>query len=1016
MLPELLDARYRLDAEIGRGGMGVVYRATDTRLGREVAVKRILTASDADPRRLLREARAAARLDHPHIVRVHDAGLAEGAAYLVMDLVSGPTLNRLGPLPLATVVAVGRQLALALAHAHARGVVHRDLKPENVLIAGTSPLHVKLMDFGLATIQGASRLTQPGVVVGTFTYLAPEQVLGLDVDRRADLYSLGVLLYELVAGRPPFGGGSAPAVLAQHVKAVPAPPRRADGEIPPALEALILRLLAKDPADRPASAEAVIASLDHVTSGERTEGDVAVAAELPEAFLHLSELIGREDLLETLTELFARAGRRLVTLTGPGGIGKTRLAMQAVVEMAARVRRVAFVPLAGLDDPAAVESAIAHALGVRESAGEPIEAALRLALVEQPLFLVLDNLEHLISAGPRIADLVTDCPKLQVLVTSRERLQVPGEHELAVPPLAMPSAGTLAARDGLADVAAIALFVRRARAAWPEFSLTDENAPAVAAICARLDGLPLAIELAAARVPVLPPARLLERLSGIGTGTLDLLGSTTSPVLAARQQTLRETIAWSYELLDAEEQTLFRRLAVFSGGASLESVEEVCAGDGVAAGKILDTLGSLRRKSLVTRDTGVEDEARFSMLETLRAFALERLGATGEEDAVRGRHAACLAGIAERAEPLVRQRENQSVIARLERERDDLRAALEWAERHRDHALLGRLAIALLWFWALRGYAAEGRRCLMVLVESDAVSDEVRARATSGAAVLAHHVGDHSGSIALHERNLAAHRKDGNSRGVANTLSNLAIVLMDVGEYARAHELLVESMALRREEGDASRIGNCLINLSATAMCLEDYAAMETLAAEALALKRRVGDDWSAAAALDNLGLAALYRGEVDRAELRLEESMGSWRRLGDLRGIGRASIYLARVRLARGDAAGATRCLHEALPALQRVGEKTLLAEAIEAFAATAHAVGDAPRAARLAGAAEVMRERVGAPIPAPDRNAFAALIGALERAPEAAALRRARAEGRAMGFGEAIAFALAPPYPQTA
>jgi predicted ATPase/DNA-binding CsgD family transcriptional regulator len=693
-----------------------------------------------------------------------------------------------------------------------------------------------------------------------------------------------------------------------------------------------------------------------------------LAATLPRP---LTGFVGRGRELAAVLGLL-RGGARLVTLTGPGGVGKTRLALQ--VAQAAAVGYdddPVFVDLAPLRDPARVLPAVARAVGVPEAGDRPVGERLAAALAGWTILLVLDNVEQVATAAPAVADLLADCPGLAVLATGRGPLRVGGEQEFPVPPLALPDPGRLPPLTELAAGEAVALFVDRAAAVRPGFALTAENAAAVAAICRALDGLPLAIELAAARTKVLSPQALLARLEhrlALLTG-----GARDAP---ARQRTLRDAIAWSHGLLTAEERALFRRLAVFVDGFTLEAAEAVAGGAG--GGDVLDGVSSLVDKGLLHPAGHPDQEPRFAMLETIRAYALEQLAESGEEAVARDAHLGHFLALAERAEPELTGPDQIAWLDRLEVEHHNLGAALAWASEGERLERGLRLAGALLRYWEHHSHYAEGGRWLeRALARAEVVAAPVRAKALHAAGVVAFWQGDRARAEAALGEALDLFRAAGDDYGAAFALNRLGTLALQAGDHDRAAALFAEAGPLIRAVSDEDGI-----------------------------------------AALDGqLGYAALLRGDHDRAVAHLQEALARYRRLGSALGAGRVLIHLGRGLTERGEAARALPLLREALAYDRAAGNRWYLAEALEALAAAAVGLGEAERAARLSGAAGALRDVLGAPVPPPDRALVeAGAAAARERLGEAgfaAALETGRAltPEEAAAEAEAIGASGAPP-----
>ena len=1206
-------AGYLLEEQVGAGGMAVVFRARDERLDRVVALKVLAPglAADAEFRqRFLRESRAAAAVDDPHIIPVFEAGEAGGVLFIAMRYVPGSDVRTLvqrqGPLPGGRSAAIISAVASALDAAHAAGLVHRDVKPANMLLDAQAgrPDHVYLSDFGLSKAAAAATgLTRAGQFLGTLDYVAPEQLEGQPVDGRTDQYALACAAFELLAGVPPFHREQAMAVMYAHMSEVPPLLTSLRPDLPPAVDAVLARALAKASGDRygtcrefadalrealglppyaqvpggaggpygeagraagvqtvirprpdadgggvggqlntgrghpdPGTA-AEVAELPtgtvtmlftdiegstallrrlgeqygQVLSAQRallraafagfrgrelgTEGDsffvvfesagdavgcclaaqralaghdwpggvsvrvrmglhsgepavqeddyvgmdvhraarIAAAAhggqvvlseaarqlagsqlaagvsvrdlgwhrlkdiEAPERIYQLvapgladrfpalkslgapsrlpvplTPLVGRDADLGQVCAALTGPEVRLVTLTGTGGVGKTRLSLAAAGSLGqAFPHGVFFVALAAVRDAEVMWKTIADGLDV---AGDgPAADAVTGYLADRQALLVLDNLEQLDGAVGVVAGLLAAAPALVVLATSRRPLHLPGEQELLVPPLPVPREASV---EEVAGCGAARLFVQQAGMVRPGFAVTEGNAADIAAICGRLDGLPLAIELAAARVRLLAPRALLARLGR----TLDLAAADVGQ--SSRQQTLRGAIAWSYDLLAPDLAGVFRRAGVFAGGCDLDALAAVAvAGPGPGAGSDpLDLAAGLHDVSLVTVTDGTDGEPRVGMLETIREFALERLEQAGDLDDARRRHARYYAGVAERACGQLYGPAHLAALDRLEAEHDNLRAALAWsletpaADPDGDHerAVIGlRLVHVLVPFWDQHGHVTEGRRWL--------------------------------------EQAIALAAEDGGAP-LANVARGLGMLLMRQGELDAALRLFERSLAIWRDLGDRDQQARTLLNLGSTHHYLGDLDAARSLLEDSIAIAREVGGGRPLRAALMNLGVVEMEAGNLERATQVLHEALALARQEGDLRGAAIAQDSLAWVSLRAGRAREARDLLSGMVDYVVSCGDTEFLAEALETSACIAAELGEGLRAARLAGAAETLRQKTGIPVPQPDAALFERFLAPARAAIARQAWDAELAVGRALTQQQAAALLVSP------
>jgi predicted ATPase/DNA-binding SARP family transcriptional activator len=723
----------------------------------------------------------------------------------------------------------------------------------------------------------------------------------------------------------------------------------------------------------------------------------------------VSRFIGRENAVNTLKGYLQDT--RLLTLTGTGGVGKTRLAIQVAQEVIANFPEgVWFVDLSSLFDAKVVPQSIATVLGVREQPDKTLLTSLGDYLQQKHLLLILDNCEHLLDASAVVIDaLLQRCASLQVLTTSRQPLGLTGEATWQVPSLALPSASSLSAASwdmvSMMQYEAIQLFVERAMLASPTFRLHPQNVRAVAEVCTRVDGLPLALELAAARVRALSVEQIAVRLEDrfhLLTG-----GSRTA---LPRQQTLRALIDWSYDLLTEAEKSLLVRLWVFAGGWTLEAAEQVCAGEGIEAWDVLDLLTALVDKSLVGYEEQ-EGQARYHLLETIRQYARDRLVESDASEKWRLMHRDYFLNLAEAASRKLMGPEQGQWIQRLEVEHDNLRTVLDFCLDAPDGVQTGlQLAGALQRFWMIHGHLSEGRERLSAMLARPEAQEhtQVRSKALNGLGSLAWMQGDYAAARSLYEECLTLNRELGDKQGIAVSLGNLGLIALEQSDYPAARSLQEESLAIKRDLGDKHGIASSLMNLGNVIGEQGDYAAARSLYEECLTLNRELGDKQGTAVSLGNLGLIALEQSDYPVARVLFEESLTLRRELGDKHGIAISSGNLGLVAIKQKDYPAAHVYVQECLTLNWKLGDKRNTASVLECCAVLAHRQQQPERATRVRGAAGAHPESTGLPVPPNAREEQEHDMASLRETLGEGAFGAIWAQGQAMSREQAVAYAL--------
>jgi non-specific serine/threonine protein kinase len=1015
-------AGYRVTGLLGRGGMGFVYEAEHQLLKRKAALKTLapeLAGGGEFRERFIRESQTVASIDHPNIIPIYDAGTIDGLVYIAMRYVNGPDLEQLiessGQLNPEEALSILEQVAGALDAAHAYEIVHRDVKPPNVMIEDGSG-RIYLMDFGIAKQGSARGMTQAGMFVGTVDYAAPEQIEAKEVGVLADVYAFGGVLYQCLTGKKPFERDSDIAVMYAHMTEPPPKVTAVQPDLPEGLDYVIARAMAKAPEERFESCRAMIDSARaalgatiRVPDTQHAEAEAAppppppAAAPIP---VPATRLVGRDEDLAEVIALVRDPETRLVTLSGLGGTGKTRLALEVASLLESEFAEAHFVDLAPIQDPRLVGSTIAEEIGVHETHDREVAETIAERIGDRPTLLVLDNFEQVLDAAELIARILVLAPALTVVATSRVLLRVRGEREYPVQPLGLPSDDDTEGSSG-----AVRLFVERAQEAKPSFELSGETAAAVAEICRRLEGIPLAIELAAARVKLLTPEQILARL---GEKRLSFL---TGGAADDRQRTLRDAIEWSYNLLDDTGKAVFAQLGVFVRGCTLDAAEAVVGSSlGLEFGEVLDGIAQLVDNSLVRQGEGGDGEPRFGMLETIREYALDRLAASGELEATRDRHLERYLALAETAEPELTRTGQAVWLERLTEENDNIRAALSWSFESGKFERGLQLAGALVRYWSIRGLMTEGRRWLAAALEAATdVDPAILAKAYFAAGFAALGQGDYVQAKAFFEESLRLARESEDVRLEAQSLQQIGWIVMTRGTYEashheRAQQLANKALELAEQIGEKMVLSGALNILAEVAAEAGDERCERKLYEQSLTLRRELGDRRLIANSVLSLGSVELTRGEYELATPLLQEGLSLAKELDDTWTMSLALMYLGRVALEHsGDAAEATRLFAEALAFAKERGDKRVAAECLHGLAAAIGAQGQCAEAARLFGAGEALRDSIGATASSSELSITARFVPPVTESLGDERYEQEFAAGRSLPADEAIDLALA-------
>ena len=854
---------YDIIVKLGQGGMGVVYKAEDTKLKRPVAIKLLphnIATDKTQTERFKIEAQAAAALNHPNIATIHAIEEKDNALFIVMEYIDGEELKDilLRVLNPREVADYALQIAKGLQAAHDKNIIHRDIKSSNIMV--TKSGQIKIMDFGLAKIGDGANLTKDHSTVGTIAYMSPEQIQGQSVDKRADIFSFGVVLFEMLTGRLPFRGEYEPAMMYSIVNEEPTEVKSLRPDCPDYLADVICKCLQKNADDRFGSMQDIIQTFESQTRQSHATGFKREESSNHNLPLQLTSFIGREKEIKAAHELMQ--SNRLVSLTGAGGCGKTRLSIEIARGFVTQsADGVWFIELASITDGKQIPDAIAGALKIKEEPNVPLIDTICKNIAEKNMLLVIDNCEHVIQDATQVViKILQAAPAVSILTSSREALNAPGEIAWRVPSLSLPDIEHLPEMNSLTEYEAVKLFIDRAWTINPNLKLSKDNYISIAKVCYRLDGIPLAIELASARLKLLGPDDILKRLDN----RFQLLTGGSRSALE-RQKTLRATVDWSYNLLSNKEKVLFNRLSVFIGGCDLEAIEVVCGTDPLDAMEILDLLSALIDKSLVVADTQKYGSIRYRSLESIRHYGNEKLLESGEADKIRDAHFEYFLKLSENAYQTWREK-TVSWINKLNADHENLRVALEWSKDKPIEHLRMVGYLHMFWFESCKFF--EGMDYLGNALKNHRAVDEETARALTGYQRIELEVGGKAEED-FQEEILFIWRQIGNKKELGMGLIEYVLTLCMLNDLDTIINKITEAIDVFTELKDEYMLLRAEVIYGFGYVCLEQPEKATVIAEECLRKAKKLNAQWDYYFSYHYYADAALLMGDYKNGENR---------------------------------------------------------------------------------------------------------------------------------------------------